>query len=96
MATKKSPSRSAQSRPANPGAHRFLIPTGGGAYAYVRSATTNANPLLKVGSPEFDAAIAENAEAGFGEKILAELAALHTAHPGHGWDRVAVNRREAA
>lgn len=87
MPPKKS-SRTAAARPANPGAHRFLIPTGGGTHAYVRSAVTNANPLLRVGSARFDAAVAENIEAGFGEKIRAELAAMHAANPTAGWDKV--------
>lgn len=85
---KKTPSRPTVARPSNVGAHRFLIPTGGGTHAYVRSAATGANPLLKVGSPEFDAAIAANVAAGHGAKIREELAALHTARPTSGWDQV--------
>jgi hypothetical protein len=96
MATKKSPSRTAANRPANTGAHRFLIPTGGGSHAYVRSAVTGLNPLLKVGTEQFEQALAENVAAGFGERIRSELAAMHAANPASGWDKVLRALPEAA
>ncbi len=69
------------------GEFKYVIPLNGGKNAYVRNLTTGKTAHLRTDSEAFANEIRALAAAGHGTKIRAELAALATAHPAHGWDK---------
>jgi hypothetical protein len=68
------------------GEFKYVIPLNSGRHAYVRNLTNGRTAHLRTDSDAFVEEIRILAGAGHGPKIRAELAALATAHPGHGWD----------
>lgn len=68
------------------GEYKYLIPLNGGKHAYVRNLTNGRTNHLRTDSDAFVEEIRVLAAAGHGAKIRAELVALATAEPGHGWD----------
>ena len=68
------------------GEFKYVIPLNGGKNAYVRNLTTGKTARVRTDSPAFVEEIRTLAAAGHGAKIRAELSALATAHPAHGWD----------
>jgi hypothetical protein len=68
------------------GEFKYLIPLNRGRHAYVRNLTNGRTAHVATDSEEFVAEIRSLAQAGHAAKIRAELAALATTHPGHGWD----------
>lgn len=68
------------------GEFKYLIPLNQGRHAYVRNLTNGRTRHLATDSEAFVEEIRVLAGAGHGVKVRAELAALATAHPGHGWD----------
>ena len=68
------------------GEFKYLIPLNRGKHAYVRNLTNGRTARLATDSEAFVEEIRVLAQAGHGTKIRAELNALATAHPGHGWD----------
>ena len=67
------------------GEFKYVIPLNGGKHAYVRNLTNGKTAHLRTDSDAFVEEIRVLAAAGHGVKIRAELAALETANPGHGW-----------
>lgn len=68
------------------GEYKYLIPLNHGKYAYVRNLTNGKTTHLKTDSPAFIEEIRVLVGAGHGAKLRAELGALATTHPDHGWD----------
>ncbi|GAA1791809.1 hypothetical protein GCM10009682_12290 [Luedemannella flava] len=68
------------------GEFKYLIPLNGGKHAYVRNLTNGKTVHLSTTSDAFVEEIRVLSAAGHGAKIRAELAALATAEPSHGWD----------
>lgn len=68
------------------GEFKYLIPLNHGKHAYVRNLTNGQTAHVATDSEAFVAEIRALAEAGHGQKVRAELAALAAASPGHGWD----------
>jgi hypothetical protein len=68
------------------GEFKYLIPLNNGKHAYVRNLTNGRVERLPTDSEAFVEEIRVLSNAGHGTKIRAELQALATAHPGHGWD----------
>ncbi len=68
------------------GEFKYLIPLNNGKHAYVRNLTNGKTAHLKTDSEAFVEEIRILAGAGHGAKIRAELAALNTTYPTHGWD----------
>jgi hypothetical protein len=68
------------------GEFRYLIPLNRGKHAYVRNLTNGKTAHLATDSTAFVEEIRTLAAAGHGAKIRAELSALATTHPAHGWD----------
>ena len=68
------------------GEFKYLIPLNNGKHAYVRNLTNGKTAHLRTDSDAFIEEIRVLAGAGHGTKIRAELQALATAHPQHGWD----------
>jgi hypothetical protein len=64
---------------------KLLIPCNAGRNAYVRNLKTQTNPNLATDSGAFVAAVRGLAETGHGPKVRAELSALATSFPQHGW-----------
>ncbi|GLY01654.1 MULTISPECIES: hypothetical protein [Actinoplanes] len=67
------------------GEFKYLIPLADGRYAYVRNLTNGKTTHLATGSDAFVEEIRVLTAAGHGAKIRAELSALETSNPGHGW-----------
>jgi hypothetical protein len=67
------------------GEYKYLIPLNKGKHAYVRNLTNGKTTHLSTSSDAFVEEIRLLTAAGHGAKIRAELAALETANPGHGW-----------
>jgi hypothetical protein len=68
------------------GEYKYLIPLNKGQHAYVRNLTNGKTVHLRTDSDAFAEEIRILAGAGHAAKIRAELQALATAHPSHGWD----------
>ena len=68
------------------GEFKYLIPLNKGKHAYVRNLTNGKTVHLRTDSDAFVDEIKVLAGAGHGAKIRAELNALATAYPEHGWD----------
>lgn len=77
------------------GEYKYLIPLNSGRNAYVRNLVTGRTPNLRTDSEAFLDEIRQLAGNGHGAKIKAELEALATAHPEHGWDVTAKRLEEA-
>ncbi|MDI1463798.1 hypothetical protein QEZ54_22700 [Catellatospora sp. KI3] len=77
------------------GEFKYLIPLNNGKHAYVRNLTNGKTVHLSTSSDAFVEEIRVLAGAGHAAKIRAELAALNTAHPGHGWDATEKRLAEA-
>jgi hypothetical protein len=67
------------------GEFKYVIPLNGGKNAYVRNLTNGKTNHLRTDSDAFAEEIRVLAAAGHGAKIRAELVALASAHPTHGW-----------
>jgi hypothetical protein len=67
------------------GEYKYLIPLNKGKHAYVRNLTNGKTTHMSTSSDAFVEEIRLLTAAGHGAKIRAELAALETANPGHGW-----------
>jgi hypothetical protein len=67
------------------GEFKYIIPLNKGRHAYVRNLTNGKTTHLSTSSDAFVEEIRLLTAAGHGAKIRAELAALETANPGHGW-----------
>lgn len=67
------------------GEFKYVIPLNKGKHAYVRNLTNGKTTHLSTSSDAFVEEIRALAAAGHGAKIRAELVALETANPGHGW-----------
>jgi hypothetical protein len=67
------------------GEFKYLIPLANGRFAYVRNLTNGKTVHLKTDSDAFVEQIRTLAAAGHGTKIRAELEALDSANPQHGW-----------
>jgi hypothetical protein len=67
------------------GEYKYLIPLNKGKHAYVRNLTNGKTTHMSTSSDAFIEEIRVLAAAGHGAKIRAELVALETANPGHGW-----------
>ena len=67
------------------GEYKYLIPLANGRFAYVRNLTNGKTAHLKTDSDAFVEEIRILAAAGHGGKIRAELEALESANPQHGW-----------
>jgi hypothetical protein len=68
------------------GEFKYLIPLNNGKHAYVRNLTNGKVVHLRTDSDAFVEEIRTLAAAGHAVKVRAELNALASAHPGHGWD----------
>ncbi|BCY06364.1 hypothetical protein [Actinoplanes sp. L3-i22] len=68
------------------GEYKYLIPLANGRFAYVRNLTNGKTTHLSTTSDAFVEEIRVLAGAGHGTKIRAELNALHSTNPEHGWD----------
>lgn len=68
------------------GEFKYVLPLNGGRHAYVRNLTNGRTVRLRTDSDQFVEEIRILAAAGHGAKIRAELVALATANPDHGWD----------
>ena len=77
------------------GEYKYLIPLANGRFAYVRNLTNGKTTHLKTDSEAFTEEIRVLAAAGHGTKIRAELEALATANPDHGWDATEKRLAEA-
>jgi hypothetical protein len=69
------------------GEFKYVIPLNNGKHAYVRNLTNGKTNHLKTDSDAFVEEVRVLAGAGHGAKIRAELVALATAFPAHGWDK---------
>ena len=67
------------------GEFKYLIPLDSGKHAYVRNLTNGKTVRLRTDSDAFAEEIRVLAAAGHGAKIRAELEALDSANPEHGW-----------
>jgi hypothetical protein len=67
------------------GEYKYLIPLANGRFAYVRNLTNGRTNHLRTDSEAFVEEIRTLAAAGHGPKIRAELEALETSFPEHGW-----------
>lgn len=67
------------------GEYKYLIPLNKGKHAYVRNLTNGKTTHMSTSSDAFVEEIRVLVGAGHGTKIRAELVALESAHPGHGW-----------
>lgn len=77
------------------GEFKYIIPLNNGKHAYVRNLTNGKTVHLSTTSDAFVEEIRVLAGAGHATKIRAELVALNTAHPGHGWDATEKRLAEA-
>ncbi|MBV1854975.1 hypothetical protein [Catellatospora tritici] len=77
------------------GEFKYIIPLNNGKHAYVRNLTNGKTVHLSTSSDAFVEEIRVLAGAGHAAKIRVELAALNTAHPGHGWDATEKRLAEA-
>lgn len=77
------------------GEFKYIIPLNNGKHAYVRNLTNGKTVHLSTSSDAFVEEIRVLAGAGHATKIRAELGALNTAHPGHGWDATEKRLAEA-
>lgn len=68
------------------GEFKYVIPLNNGKHAYVRNLTTGKTAHLRTDSDQFVEEIRTLAGAGHGTKVRAELTALASAFPTHGWD----------
>jgi hypothetical protein len=68
------------------GEFKYVIPLNNGKHAYVRNLTNGKTNHLRTDSEQFVEEIRVLAAAGHATKIRAELVALATANPTHGWD----------
>jgi hypothetical protein len=68
------------------GEFKYLIPLNKGKHAYVRNLTNGKTVHLRTDSDAFVEEIRTLAGAGHGAKIRAEINALASANPDHGWD----------
>ncbi len=68
------------------GEYKYLIPLNKGKHAYVRNLTNGKTLHLRTDSDAFVEELRTLAAAGHGVKIRAELSALATVYPDHGWD----------
>ena len=68
------------------GEFKYVIPLNSGRHAYVRNLTNGRTAHLRTDSDAFVEEIRVLTQAGHGAKIRAELSALASANPGHGWD----------
>jgi hypothetical protein len=77
------------------GEYKYVIPLANGRFAYVRNLTNGKTAHLRTDSDAFTEEIRVLAAAGHGAKIRAELEALATANPNHGWDATEKRLAEA-
>lgn len=77
------------------GEFKYIIPLNNGKHAYVRNLTNGKTVHLSTSSDAFIEEIRVLAGAGHATKIRAELVALNTAHPSHGWDATEKRLAEA-
>jgi hypothetical protein len=77
------------------GEYKYLIPLNKGKHAYVRNLTNGKTVHLRTDSDAFAEEIRVLAGAGHAVKIRAELQALATANPSHGWDATEKRLAEA-
>ena len=77
------------------GEFKYLIPLNNGKHAYVRNLTNGKTVHLRTDSDAFVEEIRVLAGAGHAAKIRAEIKALATAHPAHGWDATESRLAEA-
>ena len=68
------------------GEYKYLIPLNKGRHAYVRNLTNGKTVHMRTDSEAFVEEIRVLTGAGHGPKIRAELKALATANPEHGWE----------
>ena len=68
------------------GEFKYVIPLNHGKHAYVRNLTNGKTMHHRTDSDAFVEEIRTLASAGHGVKIRAEINALASANPGHGWD----------
>jgi hypothetical protein len=68
------------------GEFKYLIPLNKGKHAYVRNLTNGKTVHVRTDSEAFVEEIRTLATAGHGVKIRAEINALASANPDHGWD----------
>ncbi len=68
------------------GEFKYIIPLANGKFAYVRNLTNGKTAHLKTDSEAFNQELRVLAGAGHGPKIRAELVALASQFPAHGWD----------
>ncbi|NUR32213.1 MAG: hypothetical protein HOV83_41265 [Catenulispora sp.] len=68
------------------GEFKYIIPLNSGKHVYVRNLANGGKTThLSTASDAFVEEIRSLAAAGHGAKIRAELAALESANPSHGW-----------
>lgn len=67
------------------GEFKYIIPLNKGKHAYVRNLTNGKTTHLSTSSDAFVEEMRTLTAAGHGTKLRAELVALETANPGHGW-----------
>lgn len=77
------------------GEFKYIIPLNNGKHAYVRNLTNGKTVHLSTSSDAFVEEIRVLAGAGHATKIRAELVALNSNHPGHGWDATEKRLAEA-
>jgi hypothetical protein len=77
------------------GEFKYIIPLNNGKHAYVRNLTNGKTVHLSTSSDAFIEEIRVLAGAGHATKIRAELVALNSTHPGHGWDATEKRLAEA-
>ncbi|GAA1423414.1 hypothetical protein ACFQZ4_15890 [Catellatospora coxensis] len=77
------------------GEFKYIIPLNNGKHAYVRNLTNGKTVHLSTSSDAFVEEIRVLAGAGHAAKIRAELVALNSTHPGHGWDATEKRLAEA-
>ena len=68
------------------GEYKYVIPLNKGRHAYVRNLTNGRTVHLRTDSEAFTEEVRVLTAAGHGPKIRAELKALASAHPDHGWE----------
>lgn len=67
------------------GEFKYLIPLNGGKTVYVRNLLNGKTLRVRTDSDRFVAEIKELSDGGHGAKIRAELDALASGYPEHGW-----------
>ncbi|MCP2327679.1 hypothetical protein HDA40_006186 [Hamadaea flava] len=77
------------------GEFKYLIPLNKGKHVYVRNLTNGKTTHLSTISDAFVEEIRVLTAAGHGAKIRAELTALQSANPDHGWDATEKRLAEA-